>query len=165
MILFEKFGEFDSVQELNEAADGLLTEGDIDSLRELAKENGIDEADLQDYLDGCSEDLANVSTAAFGRLYVEEQNAKSNKGEGAAVKVIFTVARSLCMRTSFCSFVVRKGKRVMDIFNAMRAEAKKHASEGVGLSCGTDRELSNIIMAYYTQGEDEMKRLLAKLYE
>ena len=163
--MFDKFGEFDSVQELNEAADGMLDEGDIESLKELAKENGIDEDDLQDYLEGRLENLANVSTAAFGRLYMEEQGIKPNNGEGAAVRVIFTVTRSLCMRSSFCGFVMRKGKRVLDIFKAMREEARKHANGNVGVSCGTDRELSNIIMAYYTQGEEEMKRLLAELYK
>lgn len=163
--MFEKFGEFDSVKELNEAADGLLKEGDIESLKVLAKENGIDEADVQDYIDGYSEDLATVSMAAFGRLFAEEQQAKTNKGEEMAAKVIFTMVRSLCLRESFCICVMRKGKRAMDIYKAMREAAGKHKNGNVGVSCGTDRELSGIITAYYTQGEDEMKRLLDKLYE
>lgn len=162
--MFEKFGEFDSAQELNEAADGLLNEGDIESIKELAKENGIDEEDVQDYIDGYSEDLATVSMAAFGRVSVEEQQAKTNKGEEMAARVIFTMVRSLCLRESFCIGVMRKGKRAMDIYKAMREEAGKHKSGNVGVSCGTDRELSNIITAYYTQGEGEMKKLLASLY-
>lgn len=162
--MFEKFGEFDSVQELNEAADGLLNEGDIESLKELAKENGIDEADVQDYIDGYSEDMATVSMAAFGRLSAEEQQANTNKGEEMAAKVIFTMVRSLCLRESFCICVMRKGKRAMDIYKAMREEARKHKNGNVGVSCGTDRELSNIITAYYTKGESEMKKLLADLY-
>ena len=36
--MFDKFGEFDSVEELNRAAAGFLTEGDLDSLRKLAEE-------------------------------------------------------------------------------------------------------------------------------
>lgn len=163
--MFDRFGEFDSVQKLNEAAEGLLNEGDIESLKELAKENGIDEGDVQDYLDGHSEDLATVSMAAFGRLFVEEQQAKTNKGEEMAAKVIFTMIQSLCLRESFCACVMKKGKRAMDIYKAMRDEAGKHKSGNVGVSCGTDRELSNIITAYYTQGEGEMKKLLANLYK
>ncbi len=162
--MFERFGEFGSVEELNRAADGLLNEGDTESLKVLADENGIDKEDVQDYLDGYSEDLATVSTAAFGRLYVEEEQAKADKGEEMAAKVIFTMARSLCLRESFCRCVMKKGKRAMDIFRAMKDEAGKHKSGNVGISCGTDRELCNIITAYYTQGKAEMNQLLADLY-
>lgn len=111
--MFDRFGEFDSVQELNEAADGLLNEGDIESLKVLAKENGIDEADVQDYIDGYSEDLATVSMAAFGRLFAEEQEAKTIKGEEMAARVIFTMVRSLCLRESFCICVMRKPLRML----------------------------------------------------
>lgn len=163
--MFDKFGEFDSAQELNKAAEGLFNEGDMKSLKELAKENGIDEEDVQDYIDGYSEDLTTVSMAAFGRLYVEEQQVKKNKGEEMAAKVIFTMIRSLCLKESFCNNVMKKGKRAMDIYKAMRDEAGKHKSGNVGVSCGTDRELSNIIIAYYTQGEEEMKKQIANLYE
>ena len=36
MALFERFGEFDSVEELNMTAEGLKEEGDIESLKVLA---------------------------------------------------------------------------------------------------------------------------------
>ena len=39
--MFERFGEFDSYKELNEAAEGQFNEGDEESLRILAAENGI----------------------------------------------------------------------------------------------------------------------------
>lgn len=162
--MFERFGEFDSAEELNRAADGLLNEGDTESLKALAAENGIDEQDVQDYIDGYSEDLATASMAAFGRLSAEEQQVKTNKGEEMAAKVIFTMVRSLCLRESFCICVMREGRRAMDIFKAMKEEAGKHKTGSVGVSCGTDRELENIITAYYTQGEAEMKKLLADLY-
>lgn len=47
--MFDKFGEFDSAEELNKAAEGLKEEGDKESLIELAKENGIDPEDTEDY--------------------------------------------------------------------------------------------------------------------
>lgn len=163
--MFDKFGEFDSVEELNETAKGLLNEGDTESLKELAGENGIDAEDAQDYIDGYSECLATESMAAYGRLLVEEKQAKSNKGEYMVAKVIFTMTRSLCTSRSFCACVMRKGKRVMDIYKAMKEEAGKHKNGNVGVSCGTDRELSNIITAYYTKGTGEMKKLLDNLYK
>ena len=40
--MFDRFGEFDSAAEINETAVNLRREGDIESLKVLATENGID---------------------------------------------------------------------------------------------------------------------------
>lgn len=69
--LFTKFGEFDSAEELNKTAAGLRAEGDIQGLQELAKENGIDPYEVEDYVDGMSDELATPITAALGRMRVE----------------------------------------------------------------------------------------------
>ena len=53
-MLFEKFGEFDSAEELNRAAAAQLAEGDIDAIYEIAEENGLDREDAEDYIDGGS---------------------------------------------------------------------------------------------------------------
>ena len=163
--MFDKFGEFDSAEELNAAADGLLNEGDLESLKELAKENGIEEEDVQDYVDGFVENLVSITSAAFGRLYVEEQQAKTNKGEEMVARVLFTMTRSLCSKENFCIAVMHKDKRLMKVYEAMRNEAQKHKSGNVGVSCGTDRELCNLITAYYMQSEEELKKQIEKLYE
>ena len=52
--MFDKFGEFNSVEELNEAAAGFVQEGDFESLYALARENGIEKEDVDDYLDDVS---------------------------------------------------------------------------------------------------------------
>ena len=39
--MFEKFGEMNSYAEINELANNLANEGDQESLREMAAENGI----------------------------------------------------------------------------------------------------------------------------
>lgn len=74
--MFDKYGEFDSAEELNKAAAGQLAEGDIEALMEMAEENGIDKEDVQDYIDGCVEELANPLMAAYGKLNVEEKELK-----------------------------------------------------------------------------------------
>ena len=74
--MFDKFGEFDSAEELNEAAAGLKEEGDEASLYELAKENGIDKEDVEDYLDGVVPELVNPLMAAYGKLKVEAAELK-----------------------------------------------------------------------------------------
>lgn len=71
MALFEKFGEMDSAEELVKAAEGLINEGDKDSLLILAQENGFDEEDVEDWLDfGCE---ISITEAAVGKLKVEEK--------------------------------------------------------------------------------------------
>ena len=74
--MFDKFGEFDSAEEINETAAGLLEEGDLEGLREMAKENGFDEDDVQDYIDGIYPELANTYTAAWNKLDVEMKELK-----------------------------------------------------------------------------------------
>lgn len=76
--MFERFGEFDSAEEINLTAEGLKTEGDMESLLVLAEENGIDKEDAKDYMDGCTEDLATPLMAAFGKLKVESEDLKLN---------------------------------------------------------------------------------------
>ncbi len=39
--MFDKFGEFNSSAEINELAENLFNEGDTESLKVMAKENGI----------------------------------------------------------------------------------------------------------------------------
>lgn len=74
--MFDKFGEFDSVEELNAAAAGQKEEGDEKALYELAEENGIDKEDVEDYLDGVVPELANALMAAYGKLKVEAEGLK-----------------------------------------------------------------------------------------
>lgn len=73
--MFEKFGNM-TTEELNLAAAGLKEEGDIQSLKTLALENGLDEMDAEDYADGLTEEFASPLMAALGKLKVEEKALK-----------------------------------------------------------------------------------------
>lgn len=73
--MFEKFGNM-TTEELNKAAAGLKEEGDIQSLKTLALENGLDEMDAEDYADGLTEEFASPLMAALGKLKVEEEALK-----------------------------------------------------------------------------------------
>lgn len=162
--MFDKFGEFDSVEELNKAAAGLKEEGDISSLIELAKENGIDAEDAQDYVDGYIPELATPVSAAFGRLDVEEKEYKAKDAmQYMILKTILMILRGMIREDIMAAAVMKKGKRVSKIYDEMRAGAKKHQSGGCGVACGTDQQLREIIRAYYL--DDEFKQKLEALYE
>lgn len=77
--MYDKFGEFGSVEELNKAAEGFRDEGDIKSLYELAEENGISKEDVADYMDGYVDKLASEMMAALGRLEVEKKELEKEK--------------------------------------------------------------------------------------
>ena len=74
--MFDKFGEFNSWEEINKAAEGQKAEGDEEALLILAKENGIDKEDAEDYFDGVIQELCTPLTAAFGKLDVENEDLK-----------------------------------------------------------------------------------------
>lgn len=74
--MFDKFGELDSYKEINELADNLFNEGDIDSIRIVAKENGIEGEMVQMFLDGDIPFLCDPLTAALGKIEIEAAELK-----------------------------------------------------------------------------------------
>jgi len=163
--MFDKFGEFDSVEELNKAAEGFVKEGDFDSLYALAKENGIDREDAQAYIDDETEELATLSMAAQGRLDIEEKEDIKDAMEKMAMAVIFLMLRGMCDSEEMQRAVLLKGKRAKNILVAMREEARKKASGNTSVSCGTDRQLRQIIKSYYMDSEEDFKQKIADLYK
>ena len=69
--MFEKFGELNSYREINELAENLFNEGDIKSIRALAKENGLPEEAVDLYINGELPALCDPLAAALGKLEVE----------------------------------------------------------------------------------------------
>ncbi len=165
--MFDKFGEFNSAEEINRAAAGLLAEGDTESIFTLAEENGIDREDAQDYIDGTVPDLATVFSAAIGRLVVLQKEEVSKKGrdEKTALTVILNMLRSMCAESGIASAVMQKDKRISKIYGAMKEAARNNKSGNMGVCCGTDRELISIISAYILNGEGEMKDIITTLYQ
>lgn len=74
--MFDMFGEFDSAEEINLAAAGQREQGDKEALLKLAEENGIDQEDAEDYMDGLMDELVNPLMAAYGKLSVEEKSVQ-----------------------------------------------------------------------------------------
>lgn len=74
--MYDKFGEMNSYKEINELAENLVNEGDTESLREMAKENGIPKDFVELYLEGDIPELCDALTAAVGKLEVEAADLK-----------------------------------------------------------------------------------------
>lgn len=162
--MFDKFGEFDSVEELNRAAEGLKNEGDTESIYTLAAENGIDRDDVSEYIDGYAPELASLYMAAVGRIDVQEaENAKKDLMTRMALKTITMTLKGMIQEDAMAAAVMRKGKRVKDIYDAMRQDASKNKSGNMAVVCGTDEDLRNIIRAYFMEGKDAAAACIANL--
>lgn len=102
-MLYEKFGELNSAQEINELAENLFNENDIESLKELAKENGLLDM-VQLYLEGELPDLCDTLSAAIGKIEVEAAELKPREIMEDWVEYL----RGQCLENEILAFQVRK---------------------------------------------------------
>lgn len=107
--MFDIFGEFDSAEEINEAAAAQLAEGDIEAIMTIARENGIDADDAQDYIDGTTDELCSPLMAAFGKIEVEAAELKPKE----IIEDWVNYIKKRCTESEDMASAVRsKGKRV-----------------------------------------------------
>ena len=72
--MFERFGNFNSAEKLNETAENLRKEGDEESLKVLAQENGIDDETVEGFMAGEIPCICDDMTAAIGKIEIEAKN-------------------------------------------------------------------------------------------
>lgn len=116
--MFEKFGEFDSAQELNRAAEAQKNEGDAEAVKALARENGLDPEDAEDYLDGYTDTLATVTSAAVGKL---DREAGDLELEGMLADWKDMLAGWCMENYTLAAAVRRKGKSLAGYIAALIA--------------------------------------------
>lgn len=102
--MFEKFGEMSSYTEINELAANLLQEGDLDSLKELAKENGIPDDYVEMYLEEAIPALCDSTSAAIGKIDMECKELKLKELMLDWVEYV----KGLCMENEMIAHQVRK---------------------------------------------------------
>lgn len=102
--MFEKFGELSSFEEINELAENLFNEGDTDSLKVMAKENGIQKDFVEMYLKGEIPVLCDALTAALGKIDIEAAELKPKEIMEDWVEYL----RGQCMEHEELALQVRK---------------------------------------------------------
>lgn len=105
--MYEKFGNFDSVEEINACAEGIKEDGKIEPLYELAKENGIPEFFAKEYLSGNTEEFVDWTNAAIGKL---ETEAADHKDRYVPAGPVADYLKSLCIEEQFARRVRRRTK-------------------------------------------------------
>lgn len=121
--MFEKFGEFNSAEEINECAAGLVDEKDFNSLYEMAAENGLTKEDVEDYLYDIMGSLCNPMQAALGKIEVEAAELKPQQIMVDWVSYINTQ----CIKDEQMARAVRtKGKSLKGCIGAILKDAFAH---------------------------------------
>lgn len=120
MELYSRFGELDSAEEINQVAAGLKKEGDLESLKVLAKENGLEELDAEDYFEGLVDALCTPKMAANGKIQIEKEYLGLK--EGIADYADWIVQE--CIEDTELALAVRKkGKSLAGALGAVLEEA------------------------------------------
>ena len=108
--MFERFGEMDTIEEINTLANNLKKENDYDSIVELAKENGIDEEEAEDFFDGVKPTLVdNPLMGALGKLTIEERDLKINKED--VINDWVGYIRAKCVESEVLQKAIRSKKK------------------------------------------------------
>ena len=102
--MFERFGELESAKEINELAVNLFNEGDVESLRVMATENGIPEIFVDLFCEGEIPELCDPMTAALGKIEVESAELQPKEIMEDWVEYI----KSQCMENELMAYSVRK---------------------------------------------------------
>lgn len=152
--MFEKFGLMKSVEELNKAAEGFRKEGDEESLIALAQENGIDEEDARDYMDGVVDEFVTTSMAAVGRMNVirEEIRKEKNVQYRANQKMIHGIIMGCVSEAEVAAGIMKYENIVMELVNGIK---------GIVYN-GTDEDMRQLIRAL-CDGRDTLKEAAGKI--
>ena len=160
--MFEKFGEMDSFGEINELAENLFNEGDVESLKVMARENGIDDEITELYIRGNIPELCDPLTAALGKIDIECAELKPKEIMEDWVEYL----RSQCMENELIAFQVRKkGKSLKGMIGALlkwsfgnQQQIDKDIIKAAGVSAGKVTlgipgmgRAKQIVKDYYTE--------------
>lgn len=144
--LFGLFGEME-LEELNKAAEGLKEECDLENLKALALENGLDPEDVADYVAGDTKQLATLRQAALGRIKVQEEQTEIPR---TAAGIIYGMARAMTTDPEACRAFMKKGSRIDKVWSELEKKARDDKQGSMGVACGTDRDLKEIILKVVT---------------
>ena len=121
--MFDKFGEFDSWEEINKAAEGQKAEGDIEALKELAKENGIGHYEVDLYIEGRIKTLCTPESAALGKIDIESKELKPQQIENDWIDYI---QQLIVENDKFALAVRKKNKSLFECEGKLLNYAKEH---------------------------------------
>lgn len=156
--MFDRFGEFDSYEEINRAAAAQLTKGNTEAVLAIAEENGIDKEDAQDFIDGIVDEFCSPLMAAMGKLKIETEEEELF-GEFELYQMLI---QQECQDPFFALAVRKKGRSLTACLGKLLKTASKNRKripEKIAKAAGiptnvytgalTKQEALQIIRDYY----------------
>lgn len=153
--MFDNFGEFDTYETFINKAKALMANADTNSIRDLAKENGLDPEDAEDYITGAMNEITDPGSYAMARIDIELKETKVDK---AAAGYIAMMAKQVLLKKGDQAHF--RGRHFDKIMKALKDKA---AAKKQDYACGSDRDMEKIIEAYYLKSESEMKKVVDQL--
>lgn len=162
--MFDKYGEFDSADEMNAKAAELLAAGNTEGVLILAAENGLDPEDADDFINGDIPELTNALLAASGKLDIEDAKLKLDEIMADWLSYI----RMECAENpGMAAAVRRKGKSLKGCIAALLAwsfghqkQVDKEIIKAAGVNAGRvtmgipgNGTAKKIIREYYLGGQ------------
>ena len=120
--IFTKYGEFNSADEINEAVKNQLANGDIEAIKEIAEENGIDPDDAEDFITGGWDRICSPTSAALGKINVESEAMQIT---GIMKDWIRYIQMCISESQEFAVAVRSKGKSLAGALGAILKESEK----------------------------------------
>ncbi len=154
--LFAKFGEFDSAEEINRAATAQMKEGDLEAVRMIAKENGIDDMCAEDFISGDWPELCSPFMAAIGKLDVETAELDLPTSLQLWVDFIRNMAKD---DLDLIKGIRRKGKNLIDLLAKLIIETSKTRKNVPAAITEAARKIDTSIPSTLPIGDISRKRL------
>lgn len=122
--MFERFGRFGTLDELNAKAEELFNASDMSGLLFLASENGLPKELAEAYAAGETPYFADVKLMAAGRIKIEADDMGAEEIMEDWADYIITLAEG---SEKFASQVIGKGKSFIGCVGALAAYSVVHA--------------------------------------
>lgn len=125
--MFDLYGKM-TAEEINRAAEGLFNEGDLESLREMAQENGLDPEFTELYINGEIPELCDTTTAAIGKLEIERKEKAVKAYRTIPAEPIVEYLIGQCEKEQMALAIRRPEKALIECLKYIETQARKKVS-------------------------------------
>lgn len=164
--IFTKYGNFNSADEINEAAKNQLAQGDTEAIREIARENGLDPEDAEEFITGGWDRVCSETSAALGKITIEEDSMTISGIMHDWIRYIqlciseskefaIAVRRSDKSLAGALGAILKASEELMEeVDDAILEAADVHFKGKVKFGIPEEAQVREIVRAYYLGGNE-----------
>ena len=164
--IFTKYGNFNSADEINEAAKNQLAQGDTEAIREIARENGLDPEDAEEFITGGWDRVCSETSAALGKITIEEDSMTISGIMHDWIRYIqlciseskefaIAVRRSDKSLAGALGAILKASEELMEeVDDAILEAADVHFKGQVKFGIPEEAQVREIVKAYYLGGNE-----------